>query len=408
MDEFSGKRAVNELVVSRKGSGLVLRETPSNRDSSAQFCNRLGCNGRLTSTKGTQIGKSKPLRPSVRPSSSGKEIVGSSSRTCASVSNHPRKSIAEPCKSLSQLETDSSETSSVQDEQEVAELITPPGKIQRGLHLETKNTESSEVSLMEVGSSSVASNTRSHGNFHQRSGLSNQATLGGPSSSSGSKNLSLKTNASTTRYGLRSLRRNSISDIVPSNCSSSDLSLGRRRELMKKRNSEGESSSAIRGKKINGSSSGQNPASNGISISDSRRAGNSPPNRENVVTSLRTRRSINSQTRTRLSNQGSGNSLSRNASAVAIPQRSRPDISIDTSSSGSSHLSSIEARLSRSNSYGLSGSNIENIRGTLPSGAPELGFSHSSLNRDSLRRYNIDGIAEVSSLNKIFVAYLCG
>lgn len=395
MDEYSGKRAVNELVVSRKGSGLVLRETPNNRDSNTQFCNRLGCNGRLNTTKGTQNGKSKPLRPSVRPSYSGKEIVGSSSRTCTSVSN-PRKSIAEPCKSLSShIETDSSETSSVQDEPEVAELNAPPGKIQRGLHLESKNAESSEVSLMEVGSSSVASNTRPRRNFEQKSGTGNQTTLAGPSSSSGSRSLSMKANASTTRYGLRNLRCNSISDVVPSNCSSSDSSLGRRRELVKKRNSEGESSSAARGKKINGLSSAQNPSSNSISVSESRRARNTPPNGESGVASVRTRRSINSQTRTRISNQGIGNSLSRNASPVVISQRSHANTSMDMSDSGSSQLISTEASLSRSNSYGRSGRSSESIRGTLPSGLSEVGLSRSSLNRDSLRRYNIDGIAEV-------------
>lgn len=404
MDEYSGKRAVDGLVVARKGSGLVLRESPNNRDSNAQFCNRLGCNGRLNSTKGNQIGKSKPLRASVRSSCSGKEIIGSSSRTCASVSN-PRKSISEACKNLSShLETDSSETSSVQDEPEVSEPIPPPGKIQRGLNVQSKNVESREVSPMEVGSSSVTSNARTRRNFNQRSGWGNQATLVGPPASLGSKNTSMKTNAGATRYGLRNLRCNSISDVVPSNCSSSEVSFSKRRETVKKRNSEGESSSTARGKKINGSLSGQNSTS-GISISDSRRGRNMPPNRDNSAASVRTRRSINQQTRTRLSNQGNGNNLSCNESPVVIPRRSHPEISIDTSP-GSSQLST-EAPLVRTNSYGRPGSSNENILSTLPSDPAEVGFSRSLVNRDNLRRYNMDGIAEVSSLNEFFLVNLC-
>ncbi|KAK3220037.1 hypothetical protein Dsin_014007 [Dipteronia sinensis] len=87
--------------------------------------------------KNTQVGyteKAKSLRTSFRSSSSGKEMIGSSSRTFSAVSN-ARKSSTNPRKKLfSQLETDSSETSSVHDEAEVSELVPPPGKIQRGLH----------------------------------------------------------------------------------------------------------------------------------------------------------------------------------------------------------------------------------------------------------------------------------
>ena len=389
MDEYSGKRAVNGLVVSRKAAGLVLRETPNNRDSNAQFCNRVGCSGRLNSTKVTQTAKPRPLRPSGRPSCSGKEIIGSSSRTSASTTN-PIKSNAEPCRKLSShSESDSSETSSVRDE---PELIAPPVKIQRGVLLESRNAESSEASLMDVGSSSVASNTRSRRNLHQRSVLGNQASSTDLSSSSGSKSTTLKAPASSTRYGLRNLRCNSISDIVPSNCSSSDLSLSRKREIVKKRNCEGESSSAARGKKISGSSSGQNLSSNSVSVSEPRRGKNMPPNRDNGVTLVRARRPINSQTRARISSQGRGNS-----SSVVIPERSHPEISVDMSPSSSSNLSSNEAHSVRSNSHSRSGCRSENTRGSLTIETPE-GFSRSLGNCDGLRRFNVDGLAEVSCL----------
>ncbi|KAJ6745256.1 E3 UBIQUITIN-PROTEIN LIGASE ATL44-RELATED [Salix koriyanagi] len=100
MDDYSGKRAGDGSLVSRKGSAHVLRDTANNRDQKAQFCNRIGCSGRPNSSKG------------------GKETIGSSSRTC-SVITKPRNSLQVPRKKFSsQLEADSSETGSVQDEPE--------------------------------------------------------------------------------------------------------------------------------------------------------------------------------------------------------------------------------------------------------------------------------------------------
>lgn len=394
MDEYSGKRAVDRLV-SKKGSGLVLRETP-NRDRNAQLCSRLGCSGRLNTVKGAQFEKAKSSRPAFRSTSSGKEIIGSSSRSCIAVGN-TRKSITEPCRKLSSnLETDSSETSSVQDDPEVSELAPPPGKIQRGLHPESKNAESSEVTLMEVGSSDVASNTRSRRSFNQRSGLRNQDSLVGSNVSLGSKNTSQATRASTTRNGLRNLRCNSMSDVVPSSCSSSDSSLNRR-ETIKKRISEGESSSAARGKKMNGSSSaGQNSNSgHGISISDSRRVRNMPSNRDNGAASVRTRRTVTGHSRGRLSNQGNGNNLSANGSPVVGPQTSQPEMSINLNAPSSLQQLSHEAPLIRPNSYSRPGSSSGNLHSIMRAGAADVGFSRSQMNQDGLRRYNMDGIAEV-------------
>ncbi|KAM2996110.1 hypothetical protein FF2_042981 [Malus domestica] len=393
MDEYFGKRAVDGLV-SKKGSGLVLRETP-NRDRNAQLCSRLGCSGRLNSVKSAQIEKAKPSRPVFRSSSSGKEIIGSSSRSYVGVGN-TSKSIAEPCKKLcSNLETDSSETSSVQDDPEVSEIAPPPGKIQRGLHPEFQNSVSSEVTLMEVGSSGVASNTRSRRSFNQRSGLRSQDSIVGSNVSTGSKNI-IQTRASTARNGLRNLRCNSVSDVVPSGCSSSDSSLGQR-ETIKRRTFEGESSSAAKGKKMNGSSSAQNPSSShGISTSDSRRARNMPSNRDNNgVASVRTRRTVTGHSRGKLlPNQGSGNNSSSSGSSAG-PHTSEPEMSINSNASSSSQQSSDEVPLIRPNSYSRPGSSSGTLHGILRAGASDVGFSRSLRNQEGLQRYNMDGIAEV-------------
>ncbi|XWS72829.1 hypothetical protein CRYUN_Cryun02cG0074000 [Craigia yunnanensis] len=386
MDGYTGKRAVDGLVVPGKGSGLILKDHVNNREQNAQFCNRIGCSGRLNSMKSTPNGcseKAKSSRSSYRSSSSGKEVVGNS-----------RKSSTNPQKKLSsQLETDSSETSSVQYEPKVSELIHPPGKIQRGLRPEAEDADSREVTVMKVGSSSVPSNTRLRRNFIQRSGLGNQDTLASPSVTLASRSASQATRANTNRYGLRNLRCNYISDVVPSGCSSSDSSLSRRKDTVKKRNSDGEGSSSTRGKKLSGSSLEErnNSSSHGVSISNSRRDRNWPTNRDSgVASSVRTRRSNSSYGIGRLPNQANGNSLILNESPVVMPQVPQYDIPIDLNDPVSA-----ETTLTRGSSYSRSGSISESLRSIMPSSPSEVGIYRTSVNQDSFPRYNMDGIAEV-------------
>ncbi|XP_022750384.1 probable E3 ubiquitin-protein ligase RHG1A isoform X2 [Durio zibethinus] len=390
MDGYTGKRAVEGLVVPGKGSGLITKDDVNNRERKAQFCNRIGCDGRLNSVKGNPSGCSenaKSLRHSYRTSSSGKEIIGSPSRVYSAVRN-PTKSSRKPQKKLpSQLETDSSETSSVQDEPEVSELIPRLGKIQRGLQPDSNDADSREVTVMEAGSSSVSSNPISRRNFIPRSGLGNLDTLA-CSSTLASRYASHATRANTSRYGLRNLRCNSISDVVPSGCSSSDSSISRRKDTVKKRNSDGDGSSSTRGKKLSGLSlEGRNNASYGVSISDSRRARNWPPNRDSgVASSVRTRRSNISYGRGRPLNQADGNSLTLNESPVGMQQVSQCDIPINLNDPVSTEIASTRTR---------PGSISESLPNIMPSSPSEVGINRSSANRDSFRRYNMDGIAEV-------------
>ncbi|XP_022730916.1 uncharacterized protein LOC111285635 isoform X2 [Durio zibethinus] len=396
MDGYTGKRAVDELVIRSKGSGLILKDHGNNRERNAQFCNRIGCSGRLNSTKGIPNGcseKAKSSKPSYRPSSSGKEIIGSSSRVYTAVSNNRKSSKNLQKKPSFQLETDSCETISVHDEPEVSELVSPPGKIQRGLQPESEDADSREVTVMEVGSSSVASNTRQRRNFIQRSGSGNQDTRASPSVTLASRSASQATYANTSRYGLRNLRCNSISDVDPSGCSSSDSSLSRRKDTVKKRNSDGDGSSSSRGKKLSGLSlEGRNNSSNhGVSISDSRQTRNWPPNRDSgVASSVRTRRSNSSYGRGRLSNQANGNSLTLNECPEVIPQVPQSDIPIDLNGPVSTETASM-----LSSSYGRPGSISESLLSIMPSSPSEVGINRSAVNRGSFRRYNMDGIAEV-------------
>lgn len=387
MDEYSGKRATDGVVVPKKGMGNMFKDTANTRDRNGQVCSRLGCSSRVNSPKGAQIGsseKGKSLRPSFRYSSTGKETIGSSSKTFSGSSN-PRKPLKKPQKTLP-IETDSSETSSVQDEPEVSKLVPPPEKNKRGIQAEGENSESSNVTLMEVGSSSLASNTRSRRNFHPKPGLRSQEIQStGPG-----------TRAGTSRYGLRNLRCNSISDVIPAGCTPSDSTLNRRKDAIKKRNCDGESSSTARGKKINGPSvEGRNSVSrNGISISDSRISRNNPhrDRPDSNLVSVRTRRSVGGHARGRLSGQGNANHVAPNQSLIMIPSFSH---SGNLNAPGVQHHASLETPSSPS-SYSGAGTSSEELYGVMPGSPVEYGLTHSLINRDGFRRrYNMDGIAEV-------------
>ncbi|KAM7263620.1 hypothetical protein ACFE04_001303 [Oxalis oulophora] len=391
MDEYSGKRSANGIIFPRKGGGgLVLRDTVNNREQNAQFCNKIGCSSRTNSMKVSQIGcseKAKSSRPSFRASSSGKEIIGSSSRT------FPAKPYAKSRKNLSPpLETDSSETSSIQDE---PEIVTEPGKIQKGLPSEY-TTFREETST--IGSSS----SKSRKNLNHRNALSNQDNNLGASSVllASRSSIQTTTRANAGKNSLRNLKSNSTSDDIPSGSDSSQNN--KRKNIIKKRNPEGESSSSSgKGKKMSASSfedryHGSNP---GISISDSRRTRNWNSNRDsNGVVSVRTQRSTNNYGRTRLSILGNGNNLPSNESVAPILQMPQPDMSLDLNSP----QFSAESSSGRLNFFSPQGNSNEGLLSFLPGSPSQAGITHSLVNLDSFRRYNMDGIAEVlSALERI-------
>ncbi|KAL2584161.1 hypothetical protein AAZX31_14G122200 [Glycine max] len=384
MDEYSGKRGVDGMVFPRKGMSHVFRDTANTRDRNRQICSRLGCSSRANLPKVAQVRcseKGKSLRPSYQSSSSSKGAIGSSSRT----TSNPAKRLLEPRKTLSsQFEADSSETSSVQDGPEFSELIPPTEEIRRGPLAEGENTESSNAILMEVGSSSAVSNTRSQRNLNQRAGLRGQEI----------KSTGAVRQAVSSSYGLRNLKCNSISDVVRSGCSSSDSSLNRRKDTIKKGNCEGGDSSTGRGKNITGSSlEGRNFGSrNGISISNSRRSRNIPSHRNTSVASVRTPRSISGQARARFSSQGNENPLPTSESPVIVPLSPH---SGDLNAPGFSYHTSMETPLSGSSSYGRPGNSSEQLSGVMPVSPAEDDITHSLINRDSFGHYNMGGIAEV-------------
>ncbi|KAL1831815.1 hypothetical protein ACET3Z_001466 [Daucus carota] len=383
MDRFSGKRTVGGLCVPKKTSSLVLTDAADNKDREAQFCNRLGCSGRLNYTKAAQIGstsKSKSWRPSTRLTT-GKETGGSSSSTPAVVSKAKIRYPDSRRKLPSKLETETSESSSTQGD--IEEFIVAPKDNTRRYQLEPIQVESGKVASVKVGSSTMISKARNQYTYGKRPGLANQEALVSSSSSSSETNgQRLRGSDTSSRHGLRKLRT-SISDALRPGCSLSESNNSKRREIVKK-NSEGESSYSGAGKK---KTSGQ-PSDNGpISIStneftfpDSRRIRNWP-SRENSVTSVRPRRLTNINIR----NQMNGSTLS-SAESSDMPQSER-NIPVNANSLHEEAFSGRSSIHSHPN-----GANYADHMTTMTS--TDLGID-SLVNSDGSRPYNMDGIAEV-------------
>ncbi|KAL0709321.1 hypothetical protein Bca4012_016299 [Brassica carinata] len=367
MDGCAGKR----LVVPRKASGPVLRENMHKKDEkSVSFCSRVGCSAKVTSTKGTRIGSAdnnstKVGRVPVCSSSNGKEIVGSSSRASGGFGylRKPAKGTGRR-QPLSNLEKDSSETSSVRDDDPAAaEPTLPRLKTKRGI--QSQNTVSEGVVMTKAGSSGRGT-TRSS---HQKSDLGFRNSLMGSSvsSSSGSDHT---VRGGLSRNGLRNLRCNSMSNVLPTSSSSAT-----KISVSKKKNSDGESSSSSKGNESSVSvMKGRNQSSshgNGIALSDKRRNRIVPPLRDNSV----------------VSSSRSGNfSRSGRLGAVASPASSRQTPHPATPTNRTFSLS---------NSYSRPNSGTGRLRSMMPGSPSEADPSRSLVNGDGLSRYNMNGIAEI-------------
>ncbi|XP_004138766.1 probable E3 ubiquitin-protein ligase RHG1A isoform X1 [Cucumis sativus] len=394
MDDYPSKR-VADGYTSRRGPSLILRDTANNRDQEGKYCSRIGCSGRLNSpksTRGSYSEKHKSPLQSFRTSSSGKETAGSSSKTYYAVRGS-KKSVVETQRKLSTQETDSSETSSTQDDPEISQVIPSNEGIRTGLRVGLKSSNSTDDTMMEPGSSSVAPNTRGRRDFNQRSGTRNKDTPATSSVLTASKSTRPTARGGAGRQTLRNFRCNSISDVISSGCSSSDPNSSKRKDMAKKRNPEAESSST-KGKKMNGSSLERRITSSGygVSISDSRGAKKGTSNRENGITSGRSRTLNNGTSRARShGNRPDRNGTSLHESRSMISQVSQ-DHQPDSSTDNITHEVSTELIPDHPISYRRSDSMNENILIHRPASPADIGLARSLTTRDSFRHY---GIAEV-------------
>ncbi|KAJ0260754.1 hypothetical protein HA466_0040140 [Hirschfeldia incana] len=361
MDGCGGKR----LVVPRKASGPVLRENMNKKDGkNVSLCSRVGCSAKVTSTKGTRIGSTDNNNtkvdrvPVCSSSSNGKEIVGSSSRVVGGF-GYLRKTAkgTRRRRPLSDLDADSSETSSVHDDPAAAEPTLPRLKTKRGI--QSQHTVSEGVVMTKAGSSSRGT-TRSS---HQKSDSGIRKSLMGSSVSSSSGSV----RGDLSRNGLRYLRCNSVSNVLPTSSSSA-----KKISVTEKKNSDVESSSSSKGSKSSVSvMKGRNQSSshgNGITLSDNRR--------NRIVPTIRNNSAVSSS---RSGNFGRSGRLG----AVASPATSRQTLHPATPTNLNSSRS-----FSPSNGYSRPNNNTGRLRSMMP-GSPSL------VNRDGLSGYNMNGIAEI-------------
>lgn len=401
MDEYSSKR-VHLGIVSRKGPGVVLRDNTKNRDQSNRYGNRLGCTGRICSSSGAQVGCSNKAS-SKRPfrSSSGKEVVGSSSRSSSAIRNL-RKSFPEPIGKLSsKLETDSSENDSIQDELEELEFISPPGLLQTGLHVKSESSVPADAVLMERGSCSADSNTKSKSNSIQRFEVDNQDTP----ASMRPRILCQTSNGSNSRLSSRNLACDSVSEIFPLDSSLPERNLVRRKNVTKKMIYDGENSSSSRGKRVSGTSRGQNCIyRHGISISD-QRPGRNVFHRQNVLSSHGARSLTSLCGGARHSYQGISDDLSMQDSLAMTSWMPKSNVS-SSSNASSSHQLSSESHSRHRKAYPEPegyGQSLHDIGQATPA---EAGISSTSTNLNSFRCHNVDGIAEVFVVLKLCISFI--
>ncbi|KAI3453961.1 hypothetical protein Pfo_010624 [Paulownia fortunei] len=401
MDGYSGKRGAAGIMAPRKGYNVGFKDATTDRDQNAQFCNRIGCSGRIKySSQNTKIGgsdKAKCSKPTFC-SSNGNEMIGNSSRS-SSVMTRAKSSYLGSKRNLSsQLEFDPSESSQSGDS-EAPELMSSPSRSPSRHHSGSMN-KSGEVTMAEIGSSSVPSNIRSQKLFQHKSGSSNQNTRPASSVPSISKSSGPGTinSRNKSRYGPRNMKCNSISEGVPPSCSSSESKCAGK-NVMKKRSPEGESSLSRRGRQTTAAASVDGhvfASTSGISISDSRRSSCASGEDSNGAASVRTRRSMNvNNSGVRLSYRQNGRSSSSlREPAVRISQFPDSELHIHVGGPSSLRRFSANGSSSGSSSYSLSSSNDDNQSTMMPFTSAELGFTHL-MNRDALQRYNMDGIAEV-------------
>ncbi|CAN4095602.1 unnamed protein product [Withania somnifera] len=390
MDEYSVKRAGNGLVAPRRG----LRETADSKDKNVQYCSRLGCSGRINYTKSTRVGgveKHRPLRPTFG-SSNGKEVVRSSSMSSSGMTSARKSGKESHRKSSSNIENKPSDTRSLNEEPEVLKQLESSTEKQFQFDPAKRDTGSSKVLFAEVGCSSGTSRSRPRKMFGQGPGSSNQKSPMDSSVSSSSKSFSAGTRGSSSGdgYRLRNLKCNSVSDVLPYSYSPSESSISRR-DTVKRRNTEGESSSSSKGKKMSVALRNEGRAirsATGISISDSRSSRSSVFSDVNRAVSVRTRRSMNTNTRLRDPTQDSLSSKSSGLSQK-LPEPETPYLDMPSSSS----QFFTDSSSSDYSAYSLPGNDDDDLPGVVPFTSAEIGIDRF-MNREALQRYNMDGVAQ--------------
>ncbi|KAJ9537354.1 hypothetical protein OSB04_030087 [Centaurea solstitialis] len=346
MDVSYSKQAVAGIAAPRKRSVTALKEISpkiGSRDGTAQFCSRIGCCGRLNPTKGTKnkcLEKPKPLKSSLR-SSSGKEVVvAGSSKNCPPVKKSLVESEKKPSSKVEIETTPTESSSSVSDESEIQELNASSHKERK---LKSRNTTAGKPTEAPVPSSGTR--------IRKVSALPQVTDFRVVGKGQNGKNV------------LKSLRCNSISDgSYRQKDPNSELNICGKRSMVKKRFTQGESSSSSgKGKRVGGVLSANEGHSRNWTACRANGGGSS----------VRTRRSMNAD-----------------PSAGPVNNRLHGDgLSLVRSTNGSSVTES-----------GLNGGHSTNDASSAVVSVASTDHHHPVVrvvNQNGTRHYNIGGVADV-------------
>lgn len=376
MDTYSSKRGVASSRAPRKGVGSG--DANSAQDQNVQFCNRIGCSGRIKyANQNAKIGSSEKAKSSksALSSSNGSGVIEASSRSGGSVMIREKTSHLDSKRKLSsQSGFDQSQSSQSGDSE--ARIPTIPH------HSGTTNEPGKNTKTGVVQSS-----VRSRKKIQCASNSNKQKTLTASAVSSSSKSSVLGTLSGSSSSSSNS-GSNRKCAVPPSSSSSGSKSLSK--NVTKKRNIERDSDHSSRGRQTTiAATSGvlSSSSSGSSSVSDSRRSNCTSAVESSVSSSARSGGSANvNKSRVRLSYRQNGrNTLSFRESSEPPRNVGRTRLSQQYSANASS---------SGSSSYNLSSSNDDSRSTLMPYTSAEPGYSHF-MNRETLQRYNMEGIAEV-------------
>ncbi|XP_042032359.1 uncharacterized serine-rich protein C215.13-like [Salvia splendens] len=356
MDRSSGKRGAGGSLTPRKNYSLTAFKGVARGDDDAQFCNRIGCSGRVKFGQNARVRISDTSKYSKSSfhSSSG---TGKTPRSNSTMTNAKRSCLDSKRKGSSQVTSDPLETSLSTESK--AQRIVPTQSNLSG-YKSVSVTKSKEVNMTEAGSSSASTSVAPQKTFRCKSGSNNQRSTG---------------------TGMVCRIRdacNSISDAIPPSCSQPEPA-SVRKNFIKKRSSEGETSSSCRGRKNAASANEDKHTStttSGISISDLAHSTSAYVEDSSVSSSSWNRRSTNVNARMRFSSQLDA----RNGLSVREPPVSFSEIDYETPFDVGDRSGSRPHR--------------DNLCSRTSFASDESGLTQL-MNHDVLHQFNMDGIAEV-------------
>ncbi|URD92981.1 zinc finger, C3HC4 type, domain containing protein [Musa troglodytarum] len=439
MDEYVSNRASRGETFARRGSDISFRDH-SQEDRHVQNYRRSGCSSRVGSTRGPQIvtpERHKHVRSPFR-SASGKAIAGSTSRS-SSISGSHRKAFQEQHDQTFLQESVVQERSTrrqIDDINSNDRQVRPNNFDSEGrqarkedpdsVSLTTKNRKSSLLKGVSTAKSKSSNGCSSASSSKVHKQISGQLVSGNQEASSSSfvprsfaasrnstraaKSFSQVLDTESPRCGLQNLSCTSISDVCPSGCSSSDLTGDKRIVMVRKRQSDGESSAAS-GRGSNASPGGgysgstysetfvppHIPISGRITHRSVSRSRSQLTIRDGAV-SVRTQRTSPGDNRMRPSEEGNGSTLALDDS-TPTPQLQQTQFSVPEAvheSLTTAFTTDLPYAFNDSSGRPSSSNCVIRSRSVSRPESSSAPITHRSFgDRHGHRRLNMEGVAEV-------------